>query len=271
MGIPRSSNKSISNLYFPPDGSSPKLVVSDGATAITLSWKAADPIHRNSLYSRRVRWVCLPRWFTTTTTTSLPASGSPIVCPAPQHSVVRGGYGLFFQRDIQDKWVESSVNPPFVRSANTVRSDQLPIIRLVQPDSRSLGGSAQIFANSSDFASGGVASLESDARTHREGNSGIGHLCRQQSPASGIHEYAEPGRSGSGSNQGSPTLAGLGHACISPAMTATPYHSGQFKVQKAVLEWLELLDGIHLEQSSRRLGGTFVGEADRGGGFQDAL
>ena len=34
MGIPLSSNRSISNLYFPPNGASPQLVVSDGAQAI---------------------------------------------------------------------------------------------------------------------------------------------------------------------------------------------------------------------------------------------
>ena len=39
VGIPFSSNRSISNLYFPPNGASPQLVVSDGAQAIVYRGK----------------------------------------------------------------------------------------------------------------------------------------------------------------------------------------------------------------------------------------
>ena len=37
-----------------------------------------------------------------------PRFGFAYRLPGTSSSVIRGGYGLFFQRDIEDKWVESS-------------------------------------------------------------------------------------------------------------------------------------------------------------------
>ena len=270
VGIPRSSNKSISNLYFPPDGSSPKLVVSDGATAIT--YRGQQQTLFTGIPFVEASSVGLPPALVFNDNNNIaPRFGFAYRLPGTSSSVIRGGYGLFFQRDIQDKWVESSVNPPFVRSANTVLDlTNFQTFDWFNPTRGASAASAQIFANNTDFASGLLQAwnltlertvagiLVSAAYVGNKGQ----HLASMTTP-----NQAVPGPGAIKSRQRWQDWGTLYLAAYDGNAT---YHSGQFKVQKPFSNGLTFLAAYTWSKALDDTGGTFVGEADRGGAFQNA-
>ncbi len=117
-GVPLSSNRSISNLYFGPNNASPQLVVSKGADAITY-YGVKQSLFRGIPFVESDQVGLPPALAFNANRNFAPRIGFAYRIPGVANTVVRGGYGIFYQRDIVDKWVEASVNPPFVRSANT--------------------------------------------------------------------------------------------------------------------------------------------------------
>jgi hypothetical protein len=270
VGIPRSSNKSISNLYFPPDGSSPKLVVSDGATAITYRGKQ-QTLFTGVPYVEASSVGLPPALVFNDNNNFAPRFGFAYRVPGTSSTVVRGGYGLFYQRDIQDKWVESSVNPPFVRSANTVLDlTNFQSFDWFNPTRGSSAASAQIFANATDFASGLLQSwnltLERTVKGILVQGAYVGnkaqHLASMTTP-----NQAVPGP---GAIKARQRWQDWGTLYLAAYDGNSTYHSGQFKVQKPFSNGLTFLAAYTWSKALDDSGGTFVGEADRGGAFQDA-
>ena len=100
MGIPLSSNRSISNLYFPPNGASPQLVVSDGAQAIV--YRGQQQTLFTGIPFVHASDVGLPAALVHNDNNNFaPRFGFAYRIPGTSNSVVRGGYGVFMQRDIR--------------------------------------------------------------------------------------------------------------------------------------------------------------------------
>ena len=68
----------------------------------------------------------------------------------------------------------------------------------------------------------------------------------------------------------SSAVAGLGTLYLAGYDGNATYHSGQFKVQRPFSNGLTFLGAYTWSKAIDDTGGTFVGEADRGGGFQDS-
>ena len=168
--------------------------------------------------------------------------------------------------------MESSVNPPFVRSANTVLdATNFRSFDWFNPTRGASSASAQIFANSSDYHGGGHASLESYPGTYVRWHSGIRSLCRQQGSTSGNSVDPQPGASRIPVPSALVSGGRIGEPSMSRDMTATPRTiPGSSKCSVPSPTGLRSWAAYTWSKAIDDTGGTFVGEADRGGGFQDS-
>ena len=114
IGNPLSHNhRSIANIYFPPNNGVPTLVIANDAGPITFQGV------------QQTFFTGVP--YVTASSVGLPESllrndnqdFSPRVGFALRlgsNSVMRGGYGVFYEEDMIDKYIGLSINPPFIDS-----------------------------------------------------------------------------------------------------------------------------------------------------------
>ena len=117
---------------------------------------------------------------------------------------------LFFQRDIVDKWVEASVNPPFVRSANTVLDQSnFQQFNWFDPTKGASAASAQVFANGSDYRPALLQAWNFSVERSMWGTLfSAAYVGNKAQHLSNTYQPNQP-RPGPGALQ---ALAGLGHA-----------------------------------------------------------
>jgi len=269
-GVPFARNgRSISNLYFPPGYASPKLVVSEGFKAIEY-FGVQQTLFDGIPYVRNTE-VGLPVALNFNDNNNIaPRFGFAYRIPWLKESVIRGGYGIFYQRDIVDKWIEASINPPFVRSFNVVLdSSNFRSFDWFDPVRGASAASAQIFANGTDFRNGLMQAwnltmertlggfLISGAYVGNKVN-GLPNLERPNQP-----------RAGSGPTQPRRPWPDWGTLFVAGYNGNSTYHGGQLKVQKPFSRGFTMLLGYTWSKAMDDTGGTFVGEADRGGSFQN--
>ncbi len=269
-GIPYSANRTISNMYFGPNNASPQLVVSDEAKAIvyhgiqqslftgvpfTTASKVGipDPLVRNANLNFAPRF------------------GFAYKTPGITNMVVRGGYGVFYQRDILDKWIESSVNPPFVRSANTILdSSNFRTFDWFDPAKGSAASSAQIFANGVDYKPTRLQSWNLTLERMVKGTLISGAYVGSTAHHLPTLELPNQARPGPGPFRPRTRWQDWGTIYLAGYDGKANYHSGQFKVQRPFSKGFTMLLGYTWSKAIDDTGGTFVGEADRGGAFQDS-
>jgi hypothetical protein len=270
LGIPLSSNRSISNLYFPPNGASPQLVVSDGAQAIVYRGQQQTLFTGIPfVYSSEVGLP--PALVRNDNDNIAPRFGFAYRIPGTSNSVVRGGYGIFLQRDIGDKWVEASVNPPFVRSSNTVLDQtNFRSFDWFNPTRGASSASAQIFANGSDYKAAVLQAwnltLERTFHGTLVSAAYVGNKAQHLATLSTPNQ-ARPGPGAIRSRQ---RWQDWGTIYLADYDGNSTYHSGQFKIQRPFSNGLTFLGAYTWSKAIDDTGGTFVGEADRGGAFQDS-
>jgi hypothetical protein len=146
VGIPLSDNgRSISNIYYPPNAGIPELVIANDAHAIKFEGV------QESLFTGvpfvRAGSVGLPEQLAFNSNRDFePRIG--FAYRLPSNSVVRGGIGIFHAVDIYDRWVEASVDPPFVRSTTVfVDAANLATFNPLNPFEAGSSSAAQIFGN----------------------------------------------------------------------------------------------------------------------------
>jgi len=270
MSVPRSSNKSISNLYFGPNNASPQLVVTKGATAI--NYFGTQQTLFTGIPFIQSDAVGLPDALAFNSNTNFaPRIGFAYKLPRLSNTVIRGGYGIFYQRDIVDKWVEASVNPPFVRSSNTVLdATNFQTFNWFDPTKGGSSASAQIFANSTDYKPALLQAWNFSLERSMWGTLfSAAYVGNKAQHLANITQPNQP-RPGPGSLQSRRRWPDWGTIYLAGYDGNSNYHSGQFKVQKPFSNGFTMLAGYTWSKAIDDSGGTFVGEADRGNAFQDS-
>ncbi len=269
-GVPLSSNRSISNLYFGPNNASPQLMVSKGADAITYFGVKQTLFNGIPFIDSSSKGVPDALAFNSNRNFA-PRFGFAYKIPGISNTVVRGGYGLFFQRDIVDKWVEASVNPPFVRSANNVLdTSNFRQFNWFDPTRGGSAASAQIFANGMDYKPALLQAWNLSLERSMGGTLfSAAYVGNKANHLANITQPNQP-RPGTGSLQSRRRWQDWGTIFLAGYDGNSTYHSGQFKVQKPFSKGFTMLLGYTWSKAIDDTGGTFVGEADRGNAFQDS-
>jgi len=269
-GVPQSSNRSISDLYFGPNNASPQLVVSDGAGPIT--YQGVKQTLFTGIPFVQASSVGLPAALAFNSNLNFaPRFGFAYRVPGLSNTVVRGGYGLFFQRDIVDKWVEASVNPPFVRSANTVLDQSnFQQFNWFDPTKGASAASAQVFANGSDYRPALLQAWNFSVERSMWGTLfSAAYVGNKAQHLSNIYQPNQP-RPGPGALQARRRWPDWGTLYLADYDGNSDYHSGQLKVQKPFSRGFTMLLGYTWSKGLDDTGGTFVGEGDRGNAFADS-
>jgi hypothetical protein len=269
-GVPASSNHTLANIYFPPGGNSPMLVVSDNVKPI--NFLGEQQTLWNGVAYMTASQLHLPQSLEFNDNINLaPRFGFAWRIPGTHSTVLRGGYGVFYQRDTIDKWVEAAINPPFVRSVNTVLDKtNFQSFDWFEPAKGASASVVQLFGNGINYRDAMIQSwngtLERTVRGILVSAAYVGNK-GQHLPSLALPNQSRPGPGSFVSRKPWPEWGTLYAAGYDGNST---YHSGQLKAQKAFTRGFSFLAGYTWSKAIDDTGGTLVGEADRGGAFQDS-
>ena len=113
LGIPFSATRSIVGLYLSPNwNTDPQLVLSDGAKPLV--YNGVQQTFMPGVAYTYASKVGMPESLGWNDNKDFgPRFGFAYTVPSLSNTVVRGGFGIFYQRDVDNKWVDGSINPPF--------------------------------------------------------------------------------------------------------------------------------------------------------------
>jgi len=115
-GTPYSANRSASDLYLGPNNAAPQLYTSKNLGPITFDGvkQALLP----GVSSVTAKSLGLPDYLIRRDDRNIgPRIGFAYTLPKLSNTVLRGGYGFFYQRDTDNAYVDLGLNPPFIYSA----------------------------------------------------------------------------------------------------------------------------------------------------------
>jgi hypothetical protein len=271
IGIPLSANhRSISNIYFPPAQGVPSVVIADDAAPIKFQGVQASFFTNDFV---RASSVHLPKQLAFNDNLDWsPRIGFAYSLPGSTSMVVRGGYGVFYGQDIQDKWVEAAVDPPFVRSNLTVL-DQTNFLTFdpTNPYVNAVASAAQVFGNQINHRLGRTQewnlTLEQTKWNTLFAIAYVGnrsdHLADFEDP-----NQAVPGPGATSARRAWPTQGVL---YVAGENGTGNYNGLQLKAQRRYSNGLEFLAGYTWSKTLNTSDGTFVGEGGRGGDTQNLL
>ena len=269
-GVPLSANhRSFSNLYFPTGGASPELVIANDAGPINFGGVQATLFTGTPFV--RASSVGLPEALVFNDNRDIaPRFGFAYRLPGLSNTVIRGGYGIFYENDVNDKWVEGAINAPFVRSeSTTLDTTNFQGFDPNNPYVESSSTAAQIFWNATNHHQAMLQAWNLVAeKTVKNFLISAGyagnmahHLANRENP-----NQAVPGPGAIASRRTWTTwgpLTGAGED------GSSNYHSLQAKVQGNIAHGLTLLAGYTYARCIDDTGGTYVGEGERGATIQD--
>ena len=269
-GVPRSSNNSFSDIYLPPNNGEPTVVVSQGAQGVKIG-NVQYPLLTIVPYVT-AKSVGLPNSLIFSDTKDWgPRLGFAYLVPGISNTVVRAAYGIFYQRDTENKWVDMALNPPFV-SVNTQSYDQTNVNQFdfYNPAPTASISALGYYANDPYMKNGRVQQYNFTIQ-HTAWNTlfeagYVGneahHLPDLEAP-----NQAEPGPGSIASRRRWPDFGTLYYQNYNGNAN---YNSFQTKVQHNYSNGFMLLASYTFSKTIDDTGGTFVGEGGRGFVFQDS-
>lgn len=271
VGVPLSDNgRSISNIYFPPNSGTPELVVAHDAHAIkfegvqeTLFTGAPYVLNTSTPLPEQLAYNSNNDWE--------PRLG--FAYRLPSNSVVRGGIGIFHSLDIFDKWIEASVDPPFVRSTEVhVDAANLSTFNPNNPFEAGSSSAAQIFGNNvyNKLAVSYEANLTLEKTWHDTLYSiaYVGNLTEHgpDLEAPNAATYNEPGSYASRTPW--PTF---GNIVEGQENGIGNYNGLQLHMQHTFTSGVTFLGSYTWSRTLNNYGGTYVGEGQRSGWEMDEI
>jgi hypothetical protein len=272
VGIPLSHNhRNISNIYFPPNNGVPELVVADDAGPIVFDGVPTTLF--TGVPFVRASSVGMPEALAYNDNTDFsPRLGFAYALPGTQSTVLRGGYGVFYAEDIQDKWTESAVNPPFVRSDLTVLdSTNFQTFDPSNPYVYAAASAAQIFGNQINHRMG--RTQEWNLTLERTQWNTLFSVAYVGNNSDHLPDLEDPNQAvpGSGSVESRREWPTQGVLYVGGEHASANYNGLQLKAQRKFTNGLEFLASYTWSKTLDNSDGTFVGEGGRGFDSQNLL
>jgi hypothetical protein len=270
-GVPYSSNRTMSNIYFGPNHATPVIVVSEGAKGIEF-----EGVHHDLLDIApyvTANSVGLPDSLAFSDKTNLgPRFGFAYSLPGVSNTVLRGGYGWFYQRDTENKFVDMALNPPFV-SIRSQAYDETNISTFdwFNPAANTSIAGVGLFANDPYVKNGRIQAwnlaLEHSVWSTLFSAAYVGNVSHHLSNL----EFPNQARPGPGAITSRRPWPDSGLIYYQNYNGNANYNGLQLKVQRNFTNGFMLLAGYTWSKTIDDTGGTFVGEGSRGFVVQDAL
>jgi carboxypeptidase family protein len=269
-GIPFSANRSMSEVYLGPNNASPIIVVSDGAKPITFEGQP-QTFFTGAPYTFASK-VGLPESLVFSDKKNIgPRLGFAYTFPNVPNTVIRGGYGIFYQRDLENKWVDSALNAPFV-STQSITLDQTSFRSFdwFAPNTAAVGAALGLFANDNHYKSGSIQaynlSLEHTAWNTLLSAAYVGNVSRHL-PSMEFPNQPEPGPGPPNPRERWP---GAGLLYWMTYHANATYNGLQLKIQRPFAKGFQILAGYTYSKTIDDGSGTFVGEGNGGFYVQDS-
>jgi hypothetical protein len=269
-GVPYSSNRTMANIFLPPDGSAPVLVVSKDAQGVTFQgvqhplltiapYQTAESVGLpdSLVFSDKKNWG--------------PRIGFAYSPNSLRNTAIRGGYGVFYQRDTENRFIDMALNPPFV----SIRSFAFDHTNFQQFD---WFNPAQQFDTSGVGLFGNAAQMRNariqayDLSVEHTFGATLLSAAYVGNTSNHLASLANPNQAmpGPGSFDSRRRWPGAGAVNLQGYEGIGNYNSLQVKAQKNFSKGLMLLVGYTWSKTLDDTGGTFVGEGDRGFTFENS-
>jgi hypothetical protein len=269
-GVPYSSNRTMSNLFFPADGSAPILVVSKDAKGVTFKG-VEHPLLTIAPY-QTAESVGLPDSLVLNDKTNIgPRLGFAYSPTSLHNSVIRGGYGIFYQRDTENRFIDMALNPPFV----SIRSFAFDHTNFQQfdwfhPAEQFDTSGVGLFGNATQMRNARIQAY--DLAVEHTFGSTLVSAAYVGNTSSHLASLATPNQAmpGPGAFDSRRRWPGAGAVNAQGYDGIGNYNSLQLKAQKNFSKGLMFLVGYTWSKALDDTGGTFVGEGDRGFTFENS-
>lgn len=270
-GVPFSNNRSMSNLYLGPNGALPQVYVSPGYGPITFEGQKQTLLPNMPVVLANS--INLPNSLVRKSDTDFaPRFGFAYTLPRVSNTVLRGGFGLFYERDTDNAFGDLALNPPFIYSViYTLNQSNIGQFNWFNPG---------VLGSASPFGYFTMSDVYRLPRTYQYNltlehthwgalfslayvGSVSDHLADMEFP-----NQALPGPGSITARQPWPTgpfffyqnWDGIGN-----------YNTLQVKFQKPFAHGFTLISGYTWSKAMDNTGGNFVGEGERSGSVQNAF
>lgn len=202
-----------------------------------------------------------------------PRVGFAYTLPSSPTTVIRGGYGTFYQKDIQTKYIDGTLNPPFgyVLTGSYNRSN-FEDYDWFNPFAKGVSsGTEGEFANAPNSRDADVQSW--NLTTERQVRSILFSIAYVGSTSHHMANMEMPNqaRPGPGSFESRELWPNSSQIYYQDHNSNANYNALQIKTQKTFAGGLSFLASYTWGKTINDSGGTFVGEGARGFSFQDTF